>query len=163
MKVANRKLNRPIFSIWLDTDFTRALFHRTLKELLLARLALGIVEREDDDVTVEKLDKALSQVMGKKVRRCPYDASTPRCTEANIYLSHSTQEFKKGFIIEVRFKHGLGIYWIITDDGIDRVYITIIFLFGASWMTAGIKWFSSVWIIRTYPTSDYIVSGATHA
>lgn len=38
------------------------------QELRLTRLAMGIVEREDDDVTTEKLDKALVELFGKKVR-----------------------------------------------------------------------------------------------
>lgn len=38
------------------------------QELLLTRLAVGIVEREDDDVTMEKLDKALGEQFEKKVR-----------------------------------------------------------------------------------------------
>lgn len=37
------------------------------QELLLTRLAVGIVEREDDDVTMEKLDKALGELFEKKV------------------------------------------------------------------------------------------------
>ncbi|CAN0362423.1 unnamed protein product [Pylaiella littoralis] len=36
------------------------------QELLLTRLAMGIVEREDDDVTMEKLDKALGDLFEKK-------------------------------------------------------------------------------------------------
>ncbi|CAM9373592.1 unnamed protein product, partial [Choristocarpus tenellus] len=36
------------------------------QELLLTRLAMGIIEREDDDVTMEKLDKSLSDLMEKK-------------------------------------------------------------------------------------------------
>ncbi|CAM9456895.1 unnamed protein product [Scytosiphon promiscuus] len=36
------------------------------QELLLTRLAMGIVEREDDDVSMEKLDKALGDVFEKK-------------------------------------------------------------------------------------------------
>lgn len=40
---------------------------RTPQELLLTRLAMGIVEREDDDVTMEKLDKALGELFEKKV------------------------------------------------------------------------------------------------
>ncbi|CBJ28164.1 conserved unknown protein [Ectocarpus siliculosus] len=36
------------------------------QELLLTRLAMGIVEREDDDVTMEKLDKALGELFEKK-------------------------------------------------------------------------------------------------
>lgn len=39
----------------------------TQQELLLTRLAMGIVEREDDDVTTEKLDKALNELFSKKV------------------------------------------------------------------------------------------------
>jgi len=39
------------------------------QELLLTRLAVGIVEREDDDVTMEKLDKALGELFEKKVLR----------------------------------------------------------------------------------------------
>ena len=35
---------------------------------MLTRLAMGIVEREDDDVTTEKLDKALVELSHKKVR-----------------------------------------------------------------------------------------------
>lgn len=37
------------------------------QELLLTRLAMGIVEREDDDVSMEKLDKALGDLFEKKV------------------------------------------------------------------------------------------------
>lgn len=40
------------------------------QELLHTRLAMGIVEREDDDVTMEKLDKALGELFEKKVRDC---------------------------------------------------------------------------------------------
>lgn len=39
------------------------------QELLLTRLAMGIVEREDDDVTMEKLDKALVELFNKKVTK----------------------------------------------------------------------------------------------
>lgn len=35
---------------------------------MLTRLAMGIVEQEDDDVTTEKLDKALVELSDKKVR-----------------------------------------------------------------------------------------------
>lgn len=35
---------------------------------MLTRLAMGIVKREDDDVTTEKLDKALVELSHKKVR-----------------------------------------------------------------------------------------------
>lgn len=36
---------------------------------MLTRLAMGIVEREDDDVTMEKLDKALGDLFEKKVKQ----------------------------------------------------------------------------------------------
>ncbi|CAB1115795.1 unnamed protein product [Ectocarpus sp. CCAP 1310/34] len=39
------------------------------QELLLTRLAMGIVEREDDDVTMEKLDKALGDLFEQKVKQ----------------------------------------------------------------------------------------------
>ena len=44
----------------------------TDQELLLTRLAMGIVEREDDDVTMEKLDKALRELLNKKVTKLTY-------------------------------------------------------------------------------------------
>ncbi len=45
----------------------QSLFPFFRQELLLTRLAVGIVEREDDDVTMEKLDKALGELFEKKV------------------------------------------------------------------------------------------------
>lgn len=35
---------------------------------MLTRLAVGIVEREDDDVTMGKLDKSLAELVEKKVK-----------------------------------------------------------------------------------------------
>lgn len=46
----------------------RSLSPNSCQELLHTRLAMGIVEREDDDVTMEKLDKALGELFEKKVR-----------------------------------------------------------------------------------------------
>ena len=48
-------------------DLNVGFFYRIPQELLLTRLAMGIVEREDDDVTMEKLDKALGELFEKKV------------------------------------------------------------------------------------------------
>lgn len=42
------------------------------QELLHTRLAMGIVEREDDDVTMEKLDKALGELFDKKASASAY-------------------------------------------------------------------------------------------
>ena len=49
------------------SDLNPRVVCRILQELLLTRLAMGIVEREDDDVTMEKLDKALGELFEKKV------------------------------------------------------------------------------------------------
>lgn len=51
--------------------FTREL-SVNFQELLHTRLAMGIVEREDDDVTMEKLDKALGELFEKKASDSAY-------------------------------------------------------------------------------------------
>lgn len=56
-------------STWFLNDIATKCIWITPQELLLTRLAMGIVEREDDDVTMEKLDKALGELFEKKVMK----------------------------------------------------------------------------------------------
>lgn len=66
---------------------------------------MGIVEREDDDVTMEKLDKALGELFEKKVPGDGWDSFF--CVDA------STPECSLYFVISVLFLfayHVLGIF-----------------------------------------------------
>lgn len=53
---------------------------------------MGIVEREDDDVTMEKLDKALGELFEKKVmyleRAQRWGQIRSRCVDDRLHLIH---------------------------------------------------------------------------
>lgn len=52
---------------------------------------MGIVEREDDDVTMEKLDKALGELFDKKVRR-------------ESYVSHSNERGRGVDVLSTKYE-----------------------------------------------------------